>query len=103
MFDGAPGHVGAAGPGLTAEWPSDSIPVTQGLQLGLQFIPELERPPTIRRAHTIGAPSILVNKNSFVQFQEFRTRGRRFKSSLPTNLFRVQPGYMGYRMDRSHR
>src|SRR5215469_24710 len=54
---------------------SEAKGIYKGLHLGLQFIDESDRPARMRRAYTIGAPSIFVNKNGLGRFPEFRDHG----------------------------
>ena len=63
-------------------------PNSGGLQLGLQFLQEWEQPARMRRAYTIGAPSVFVDKNRLGRFPEFRDQGVGGSNPLsPTKSF----------------
>src|SRR4029077_5038211 len=58
----------------------------------------------MRRAYTIGAPSVFVNKNRLVRFPEFRDQGVGGSNPLsPTIYFNVRSGDIGNRTFRRHR
>jgi len=61
----------------------------QGLQLGLQFLKESQRPARMRSAYTIGAPSVFVNKNGLGRYPEFRDQGVGGSNPLPRPILSI--------------
>jgi hypothetical protein len=90
VFNPAQGEALAPRTGVTGRivGNSEAKGIYKGLHLGLQFIDESDRPARMRRAYTIGAPSVFVNKNGLGRFPEFRDQGVGGSNPLsPTNPF----------------